>query len=307
MADIAPANRRRGRPLGSKTKFHHQAAAAGSLSQQRQQASLSKPQSQISFIGGDSLVDDLPEPDVAPASAPQADTAFSGYSGKFGTIKTNIVTSYAFIGMNLGGPATPDGMLFLKSAEPIADAWIAWGRTDPRYMRIVKVLWGGPFTTLIIGHAGLIGGLANNHGVNLGKYLMPSSLVAALKKRGGGSASELGQSFPSVARTPSQASEPPTASLPYMPLGAQAPTGEETFGPPPAPDNPDELRVWPDDGLPSDLDVAAREIARRSGRPYVEILNEMRHEWANLQQAHNFKQRPPTGPGQGLGAPVVKE
>lgn len=261
-------------------------------------------------------MDELPEPDIAPGnqaqmqqSQPQADTAFSGYSGKNGVIKTNIVTTYAFIGMNLGGPASADGMLFLKSAEPIADAWIAWGRSDPRYMRIVKVLWGGPFTTLIIGHAGLVGGLMQNHGVNLGQYLMPSALVAALKNRRG-SASELGASFsPSAARgpSPSHTSEPTPTSLPYTPLGAQAPTGEEVPGPPLAPANPDELRVWPDEGMPSDLDVAAREIARRTGRPYLEILNEIRHQWANQQQAHNQKLRPPGPAGSGLGAPVAKE
>lgn len=230
--------------------------------------------------------------DVAPMSAP-----FTGYSGKYGLLKTNIVTSYAGIGAMLGGPATADGQLFLASAEPIADAWIAWGKADPRYMRIVTLMWGSPFMTLIVAHSPLIGGVMANHGISIGRFLVPVNMrrlgeIAALRKSMIDSRQGQGP-----AATPAQSE--PVPPLPYQPAGPFAPT--DAAPPPPAPD--EGLRIFPDEGLPAEIDVQLREISRKQGIPYAELHDQAMLQMAQMRMAQNgnvASQAP------GLGVPVMK-
>lgn len=249
-----------------------------------------------------------PAPDTSPANRAGAgisggETArpFTGYAGKYGLLKTNIVTSYAGIGMMLGGPFSADGTLFLQSAESIADAWIAWGRADPKYMRIVTLMWGSPFMTLFVAHAPLVGGVMANHGVSVGKLLMPMNMrrmgeIAQLRqsltnRRAGGQGAS-----PSDASAQSQA---PAAPLAYQPSGPFAPT--EAAPPPPPAD--DSLRMLPDEGLPAEIDVHLRELARTQHVPYAELRDQALLQIAQLRMAQNGHV---AGQASGLGVPVAK-
>ena len=305
MQDRAPSNRGRGRPPGSHNKpqfLRKQPAVAGSKSVERQKQSLSQntPPLLPTGIGDPSVAADpvalgmppeAPGADVPPMSAP-----FTGYSGKYGLLKTNIVTSYAGIGAMLGGPASPDGMLFLASAESVADAWIAWGKADPRYMRIVTLMWGSPFMTLLVAHSPLVGGLMANHGISIGRFLVPVNMrrlgeIAALRKsvidarQGQGPAS-----------VPVQ---PEPAPLPYQPAGPFAPT--DAAPPPPAPD--EGLRIFPDEGLPAEIDVQLREISRKQGIPYAELHDQALLQMAQMRMAQNGNVAPQAP---ALGVPVAK-
>lgn len=310
MADIAPSNRKRGRPLGStkqKPGFQRTPARAGSLSVERRKQSLNTPPPPPIGIGNVSSVDDAvvlgvpPEAfgaDVPPMSQEATPAPIvTSFGGKYGLLKTNIVMSYAGIGAMLGGPASRDGVLFMASAESIADAWIAWGKADPRYMRIVNLLWGSPFMTLMVAHAPLIGGVMANHGISMGRLLVPVNMrrlgeVAALRK-----SMNLGaQSGQGPAPDSSDAAPAP---LPYEPVGPFAPT-EAT----PPPDAPDEgLRILPDDGLPSEIDVQLREISRKQGIPYQELRDQAMLQMAQMRMQQNGKV---ASQAPALGVPVMK-
>lgn len=308
MPDTAPANRKRGRPpaKGSRTPpYLHKPALADSLSAQKQKASLNRSAAQLPATGtGDlssvaaemsleELSAGLPEMASMDDAAPALPQTFTGYTGKFGLVKTNIVTSYAGIGAMLGGPINPDGRLFMESSERIADAWIAWGKADPRYMRIVTLLWGSPFMTLMVAHAPLVGGIMANHGISMGRLLVPMNMrnlgqLAALRRAANARP---------VSDLRGQAEAAP---LPYQPVGPQAPT--EAPGPPPLYAD-DGLRVFPDEGLPAELDVQLREVARTQGVPYQELRDQAMLQIAQMRMAQNGKVADKAA---GLGMPVMK-
>ena len=304
MPDIAPTNRKRGRPLGSRTRpqFQRQPAVAGAKSVERQKQSLSQSAapSPVTGTGAASVDADMVAAEMAPDMPPtnaEASRPFTGFGGKYGLLKTNIVTSYAGIGAMLGGPMSADGMLFMASAESIADAWISWGKADPRYMRIVTLMWGSPFMTLFVAHAPLVGGIMANHGVSMGQLLVPMNMrrlgdIAALRKnvidtRQGGQ--------PPASSV--HASEP--APLPYQPAGPFAPT--EAAPPPPPPD--EGVRLYPDEGLPAEVDVQLREISRKQGIPYQELHDQAMLQLAQMRLAQNGKV---ASQAAGLGMPVMK-
>lgn len=248
----------------------------------------------------------MDSPDVPPANFGTDDSAsaeaptFTGYRGKYGLLKTNIVTSYATIGMLMGGPSSPDGMLFLTYAEPIAEAWIAWGKSDPRYMRIVNILWGGPFMTLMLAHTPLIAGVMANHNIQMpfARLLNPLNMKAFQNIQNGlvganrppVQAGQTGQNLPS---------EPDPFMANYHPVGAHAPT--EDAGPPPPYADTSNLRVFPDEGIPSDIDVQLRQLSREMNKPYEEVVNAYLLE---VQQARIAEQQRINKPGT-LGMPVT--
>lgn len=293
MPDIPPANRAerrgRGRPKGSKTVFLHQAAKAGAPSVKAQQASLnqtSHPSPDTSTLDGYGVTaEELPD-----YTEQGGEPVFTGYRGKYGLLKTNIVTTYATMGMFLGGPGSPDGILFLTYSEKIADAWIAWGKSDPRYMKIVMVLWGGPFMTLMLAHSPLIAGVLANHDVPMAKFLNPLSQLGRMRGtildlRGTVSDADL-----------AHAEEPGLGA--YVPAGPMAPTDDQ--GPPPAPQ--EGLRIYPDEGLPAEVDVQLRQIARQMNKSYEELRDQYLLELAQERLAHNQHVNAPAT----LGMPVTK-
>jgi hypothetical protein len=288
MPDQPPINinraerRTRGRPKGSQTVFQHQAARQDSPAVQRQRESLNQTASQspVTGISSEFSGTDVP-PDYSESEQPTP-AAFTGYRGKFGAVKTNIVTSYATVGMMLGGPQSPDGVLFIASAENIADAWIAWGKTDPRYMRVVTILWGGPFMTLIIAHTPLAAGIMANHNIQPSflKFLNPAN-IAMFKNPGGAGVNTM----------PS----PTPAPVGYQPVGANAPTDNDaSYGEP--------LRVYPDEGIPADVDVQLRQLATTMHIPYAQVRDQYLLETAQDRIAQNQRVTPPGA----LGVPVTQ-
>ena len=312
MADIAPTNRKRGRPKGSRNTppYLHRSAMADSLAVRNQQKSLSQSQSQsaapplatgIGEVSGDADPVGIPLPPAELGAGMEMRSEpvlqpFTGYGGKYGLIKTNIVSTYAGIGVMLGGPTNADGVLFLSSAERIADAWVAWGRADPRYMRIVSLLWGSPMMTLVVAHAPLVGGIMTNHGISMGRLLVPMNMrslgqLAAMRR----AAATSGPS--SRAQAEHEAGAPPP--LPYQPVGPFAPT--EAAPPPSAPD--EGLRILPDEGLPADIEVQLREISRTQGIPYQELYDQAMLQLAQLRMQQNGKV---ASQAPALGVPVAK-
>jgi hypothetical protein len=305
--DQPPANRaaRRSRGKGTKTVFLHQAAKPDSPAAKRQRASLSQntlPYPDTGISNGFGAV-----ADVAPENMPAGDMSddasnaavFQGYRGKYGLLKTNIVTSYATVGMLLGGPSSPDGILFLSTSESIADAWIAWGKADPRYMRIVQLVWGGPFMTLMLAHAPLIGGMMANHGVHMPKLLNPLQMpMFKGLAMGGQNATGAAEAAQSAAGSDIPALDPFTAN--YHPAGPTAPT--ENPGPPPSVDTEAPLRVYPDEGIPADVEAQLRQVAQQYGVPYAQIRDQYLLETAQDRIARNSHINPPAA----LGVPVTQ-
>lgn len=311
MPDLPPQNREqrraRGRPKGSLNKrpvMLRQSAVAGSKAQARQQASLNGLHDPVipTSEAGPNFSDDN---DAAIFSASDGFdggsdlSARPGYKGRYGPLKTNIVATYGMFGMLLGGPNSPDGILFLSSAEPIADAWISWGKTDPRYMKLVQVLWGAPFMTLIMAHTPLAVGIMANHDLKvpgISALFNPARLAAVSQMRqnvGGMRAQPEASPLQGTGRE-----VPPPA---YRPAGPMAPT--EDFGPPPSADALDtSLRVYPDEGVPHDVEIQIRQLAHQTGMNY----DELRDAWIlqNAQQRIAQQQRV-TPPG-ALGVPVTQ-
>lgn len=289
MPDTPPANRAerrgRGRPKGSKTVFLHQAARAGSVAAKRQRESLTPPPSPDT-----GTLNDYGVSDTAPeyVEEQEAEPVFTGYRGKYGMLKTNIVSSYAMAGLLAGGPTSPDGALFLTNAEKIADAWIAWGKADPRYMRIVTILWGGPFMTLALAHSPLIAGIAANHNIPIAKYLNPFGQLNRLR-----------MPVVDMRNQSAQAPQDEPGLGTYVPVGPDAPTDGQ--GPPPQYVD-GGLRVFPDEGIPSEIDVQLRQVARAQNIPYEQLRDAWLLDVAQQRIAHNQHVNTPGT----LGQPVTK-
>lgn len=298
MPDLPPRNR------AERRRAARQPATPGSRSRQRQTTlNLSMPPLQGTGTGGDAAAaaagdadvpfpgDDSPGDGLGPLDdLPPADQqVFSGYKGKYGALKTGIVSMYGFAGLAVSRADQYDGMLITANAETVADSWIAWGKADPRVMRVLMVMFGSPVALVIAAHTPIVLGIMNHHGVSPMRLFSP---VGSPR-----------QSAPKAASPAAQPAQP--APLPYVPLGANAPT-EAAPAPLPAMTADSELMVFPDEGIPAELDVALRQAARESGRPYQELRQEALLQIAQIRMAqngrHGSSQTPPA-----LGVPVGLE
>lgn len=228
------------------------------------------------------MLDDLPPADQA---------VFSGYKGKYGSLKTGIVSMYGFVGLAVSRVDQYDGMLITANAESVADAWIAWGKADPRVMRTLQVLFGSPIALVIAAHTPIALGIMAHHGVSPSRLFSPVKIPVEPRSR----------------RSSEQAgAAAPSSPLPYVPLGATAPTDAT---PPPAPlsaDDAADMLIFPDEGLPADLDVALRQAAKESGRPYAELRQEALVQIAQMRMAQQ-NGRNGSGTAAALGVPVARE
>lgn len=297
--DTAPLNRQQRRAQASRKAGRSRVTALpGSLSQSRSRSAARGPGTGIGAVseadsdGGPSLADmaaDIPPPastldDVPPAGS---EPVFTGYRGKYGTLKTGIVSFYGMAGMAIARLDEFDGLVIASSAESCADAWIAWGKADPRVMRVLMVVFGSPAALVVAAHAPMVIGIIKHHNIN---PLAPIRLA--------GSA---GRDTAGADTAPGSSTIPP---LPYQPVGPSAPTDTTPAPMPPYSSDTTPLMV-PDEGLPADVDVALRQLARQTGRPYAELRQEALVQLAQQEMAvvngHQMQ-----SPGT-LGAPVARE
>lgn len=201
-------------------------------------------------------------------------------------IYDGLVSYYGFAGMLISTRNPADGMLIAGEAERLAGLWLDAGKSSPAIMRVLELLTvAGPYTALVFAHGQIALALMSNHGVS------PFSLFARADQP---------VDSPQDGQTGRGAAPAP---LPYQPAGPFAPTDTAAMPltvPPPVEDG---LRVYPDVELPSDLDVALRQAARQSGRPYKELADEARLQIAQIQIAQNGHVQAPGA----LGAPVARE
>lgn len=292
--DTAPLNRQQRRQLGRKRA--KVTALPGSLAASRSRSAARSPATGIGGLsaadesGGPSLADVATEipplDDVASPSQNAADVAFTGYKGRHGTLKTGIVSTYGMVGMAVSRLDEYDGMLIAAVGENAADAWIAWGKADPRIMRVLQLCFGSPAALVLAAHAPLIIGIVKHHNINpLNPIKLPGS--AGMESPAGDTLA------PGVAST-----LPP---LPYQPVGPSAPTEAQPASMPPA--APGEMLIFPDDGLPADVEVQIRQAARMLKRPYDEVRQEILVQLAQEQMAQNQHIQNPGA----LGAPIARE
>jgi hypothetical protein len=197
-------------------------------------------------------------------------------------IYEGLVSYYGFAGMLISTRSPGDGMLIAGEAERLASLWLEAGKASPAIMRVLELVTiAGPYTALVFAHGQIALAIMSNHGVS------PLSLFARAEN-----------AAPSDGQT-GRAAQP--APLPYQPAGPFAPTDNAPLPMPPVPD--DSLRVYPEEGLPADLDVALRQAARQSGRPYKELREEAMLQLAQVRMAQNGHVQTPGA----LGAPVAKE
>ena len=197
-------------------------------------------------------------------------------------IYEGLVSYYGFAGMLISTRNPADGMLIASEAERLASLWLDAGKSSPAIMRVLELITvAGPYTALVMAHGQIAFAIMNNHGVS------PFSLLSR--------ADQQAESDPAAAA--------PFAPLPYQPAGPQAPTDAAPSPLTVPPVEEDGLRVYPDEGLPSDLDVALRREAKRTGRPYAELVNEAKLLMAQVRMQQNGHVQQPGA----LGAPVAKE
>ena len=219
--------------------------------------------------------------DAAPATRKAASHHKGG--SKHQRVYEGLVSYYGFAGMLISTRQPMDGMVIVEQAEKMAQLHLDVGKANPSYMRVLELLTvAGPYTALVFGHAQLAFAIMGNHGMS------PLSLFARAEQQA--------ESAPEAA--------PPFAPLPYQPAGPQAPTDNAPVSPlwmPPAVE--EGLKVYPDVGLPADFDIGLRELARKTGRPYEELLDAARLQMAQEQMKQNGHV---VAPG-ALGAPVARE
>lgn len=197
-------------------------------------------------------------------------------ASKQDTMYKTLVSYYALAGLGVGRFDQADGEILMRASGDCANAWIAAGKADPRIQHALEIITvAGPYTQLIWVHASIAIMIMDRHKVN------PFSALMARPNQ------------------PQAAPQAEAAPLPYTPVGPQAPT-DTPLPPTYAPDT--ELGI-PDEGLPADIDVALREMARRTGRNYDELRQEALVELAQMRLAQNGRT---VAPG-ALGAPVMKE
>lgn len=265
-------------PSPSRSAAPGPATGTGDPSDADDLADLSEPApSPFAFMGGSGGGD----------SAPARKASHHKGSGKQQRIYEGLVSYYGFAGMLISTRSPADGFLIAGEAEHMATLWLDAGKASPAIMRVLELITvAGPYTALIFAHGQIAFAIMNNHGVS------PLSLFARADTPPG----TVGTSAPSDGQRTTQ-----PAPLPYQPVGPFAPT--DTASPFPTPPADDTLRVYPEEGLPADLDVALRQAARQSGRPYSELRDQALLELAQLRMGQNGHVQSPGA----LGAPVAKE
>src|SRR5260221_531884 len=206
-----------------------------------------------------------------------------------------LVGYYALAGLAISRVDQVDGQIIVANAEKCADAWIAAGKGNPQIMHALELITiAGPYTALVTIHVTLLFSIMDRHGVSPFAGLF----ARAATQEGPPSARKHGR-----AQTPSAVGAPEPSPLPYQPAGANAPTEAP---PAPPPYQGDDFLVIPDEGLPAEIDVALREMARATGRPYQELRQEALVELAQLRMQQNGRGNHVQTPG-ALGAPVARE
>lgn len=206
-------------------------------------------------------------------------------SSKATRIRDTLVTYYAFAGMALARVDQYDGELVMAKAVDCADSWMAAGKANPQIMRALEIVTiAGPYTALAMVHLQLGLTIMDHHKVS------PLGLFKS-------------SSTPTDGAGPFQGSPPAhqPAPMAYQPAGPSAPT--DTKAAPAAPAGADEIRIWPDVELPAEMDVALRQAARQTGRPYDELRQEALVQIAQLRMQQNGH----TVQAGALGAPIAAE
>lgn len=251
-----------------------------------------KPQEQAIGTGATSASDDL-EAETATqginfpfglaSDTPPTDRKVSHKAGgtKQQRIWETLVSYYALAGMGVSRFDMADGALIVSNAHKFADAWVAAGKANPSIQHALEVITvAGPYTALISIHVGVVFAIMDNHGANPFAGLLTRAPVQS---------------------APASSPQAGPAPLPYVPVGASAPT--DNTPPPTYQGDESGFLVIPDEGLPAELDVALRQMAMQSGRPYEELRQEALVELAQMRMGQNGHT---VQPGT-LGAPVGRQ
>jgi hypothetical protein len=193
------------------------------------------------------------------------------------SMRNTLVSYYALMGLGVGRFDEVDGQLIVANAESCADAWMAAGKANANIQHALELITiAGPYTALVTIHASLVLLILEHHKANPLRALF-------------------GKQQQSEEQVAVPAAKPEPAPLPYTPVGANAPT---EAAPPPTFDG-QEMRIFPDEGLPADLDVMLRQAARQTGRPYEELYQEAMVAYAQQQMKNR--------PAGALGAQVARD
>lgn len=217
--------------------------------------------------------------DTPPADRKPAVSHHKG-AGKQQRVREGLVALYGLAGFVVSRADQIDGQIIAGSGEACADAWLNAGKSDPRIMRALELITvSGPYVPLILVHVQVANAILERHNAS------PLAL------------------FQQVEQAPQQQAQqqarPEPAPLPYQPAGPNAPT-EAPAGPP---QYAEQLLVIPDEGLPADIDVAIRQAARQTGRPYEELRQEALVQLAQLRMQQNGRMQQPGA----LGATIARE
>ena len=227
-------------------------------------------------------------------------------------IYTTLVSYYGLAAFAVSRLDQMDGEIIATQAEACAGAWVAAGKANPKIQRVLEIITvGGPYMALVMVHAELAVALMARHGTSpLALFRSPDSIAHSPQSPNPQSPQFTTQGSPkgtnargaTMPPSGSESAQPAPAPFPYQPVGANAPT--EAPAPPPV--FVDEgLRVVPDEGIPAEIDVALRQMARQSGRPYEELRQEALLELAQMRMQAQSNGH--TGLPGALGAPIVRE
>lgn len=231
----------------------------------------------------------------AGAAADKPPVSHKAGGSKEARIRDGLIGYYTLIGLGVARADQTDGEIIVAFAEPSANAWVAAGKANPQIMRALEMVTiGSPYIALITVHAQLAIAIMQRHGTSpLALFRSSDNTTASSEPTGP-------QRGPAMPPSGSAESAP---SMPYQPVGANAPT--DAPQPPPVYVDPG-LTVIPDEGIPADIDIALRQMARQSGRPYAELRQEALVELAQLRMQQNGHNGHMQQPG-ALGAPIARE
>ena len=245
----------------------------------------------------------MARPDKPPSDRKPSASHHKGAS-KQDRIYTTLVSYYGLAAFAVSRLDQMDGEIIATQAEACAGAWVAAGKANPKIQRVLEIITvGGPYMALVMVHAELAVALMARHGTSpLALFRSPESNANSPTSTQFNSqvAPQKGGTTRGTAMPPSSPEPPPP--LPYQPVGPHAPT--EAPAPPPVYVDPG-LRVVPDEGIPAEIDVALRQMARQSGRPYEELRQEALLELAQMRLQTQSNGH--TGLPGALGAPITRE
>lgn len=218
--------------------------------------------------------------DTPPADRRRAVSHHKG-AGKLQRIHDGLLAYYGLAGFAVSRVDQTDGEIIAGSGEACAQAWMDAGKADPKIMRMLEIITiSGPYLPLVLVHAQVANAILTRHNAS------PLALFARVD-------------VPHAPQQPQAKPEP--APLPYQPAGPNAPTAAPA-GPPPYADM-EQLRVYPDELITSEMDVALRQMARESGMPYGELRDQLHQQLAQELMQKNGRVQAPGA----LGAQVARE